>query len=216
MSTVIHRFAPTRVGCTVTVVSGGPAALWRRTRSVIGSGATHATHTLTDVRVSRRSTGPATMPGSDAKLSGTSRAACASRTDDRVTLNERTYRRQRSGGGSPNDPSAGTMSPAQEPATSGGASVRLPIHRPRYQSERRCRDLTVVRVTQRADSARADPCRSFSTPGAATPRTGGPIGPVRGTTVRRGTWSRRRRKELTWSQTARRKRPVPPSSRNCA
>jgi hypothetical protein len=39
--------------------------------SVIGSAATHATHTLTEVRVKRRSTGPATMPGNDAKESGT-------------------------------------------------------------------------------------------------------------------------------------------------
>lgn len=47
------------------LVGAVPLAPRRRTVSVIASGATHATHTLTEVRVRRRSTGPATMPGSE-------------------------------------------------------------------------------------------------------------------------------------------------------
>ena len=70
MSTVIHRLAPTRVGCPVTLVCDGVPGVWRRTRRVIASGATHAAHTLTAVRVNRRSTGPATRPGSDATANG--------------------------------------------------------------------------------------------------------------------------------------------------
>ena len=49
---------------------GGPGARAGRDRRVIGSGSTQATHTLTAVRVRRRSTGPATKPGSEPSGSG--------------------------------------------------------------------------------------------------------------------------------------------------
>ena len=54
----------------VTDAAGLPAPR-RRTVSVIASGSRHATQTLTAVRVRRRTTGPATMPGRDARSSGT-------------------------------------------------------------------------------------------------------------------------------------------------
>jgi hypothetical protein len=70
VSTAIQRFAPTRAGDAVTVVPGLTEPR-RRTLSASVSGATQATHTLTEVRVSRRTTGPATMLGREATLSGT-------------------------------------------------------------------------------------------------------------------------------------------------
>ena len=78
MSTVIHRFAPTRDGVTDTTVGGGPPGVRRRTVSVIASGATHATQTLTSVLVRRRSTGPATSPGNVPNGSGVESSATPS------------------------------------------------------------------------------------------------------------------------------------------
>src|SRR6185503_16277676 len=86
VSTVIHRFTPTRVGVVVTDAAGGPPAPRRRTVNVIGLGATHATHTLTDVRVSRRNTGPHTMPGRDPTSSGTESSGTNLPSRDTTTL----------------------------------------------------------------------------------------------------------------------------------